>query len=105
MKKATSPSTRPRRELALLLALALLALAVSVLMTAGRPAAAGPLHQDSPVSPVDSPLPTPSDGPVLPTPQPDETPGTMRPPIPVPVLAGIMLAIGAVALVVGVRRG
>lgn len=106
MKKATSSPTLPRPELVLLVALALLALALSALMTAEMSGAAGPLYQDSPVSPTGSPLPTPNDTPTptTPVPQAEEPAAAMRPPIPVPMLAGIMVLIGLVALAVGMRR-
>lgn len=93
--------------------LALAALMVAWTLTAGGAALAGPLLQESPVAPPEqlSPLPTaaPSVEPTAPatTPalQPQPTAAVKaEPPIPMGSLIGVMLVIGLIALVVGLRR-
>lgn len=99
----------------MLAALALAALVIGWTLTTSAAALAGPLLQDSPlVTPQEqlSPLPTttPAVEPAQPapaaTPAPESpvVPPTAEPPIPIGVLIGVMLAIGLVALVVGLRR-
>jgi hypothetical protein len=94
--------------------LAVAALMIAWTLTAGGAALAGPLLQDSPLAPPPeqiSPLPTaaPSAEPTAPDPtpalQPQPTaPATAEPPIPLAALIGVMLVIGLIALVVGLRR-
>jgi hypothetical protein len=94
--------------------LAVAALMVAGTLMAGGAALAGPLLQDSPLAPPPeqlSPLPTaapsvesaaPATTPAL-QPQPTAA-ATAEPPLPMAALIGVMLVIGLIALVVGLRR-
>jgi hypothetical protein len=97
----------------LLAVLAAAALVIAWALTAGGAALAGPLLQDSPIATPQeqlSPLPTAAP-PVEPAPATTLTPqpqpaaaATAEPPIPMAALIGVMLVIGLIALVVGLRR-
>ncbi len=94
--------------------LAIAALMIAWTLTAGGAALAGPLLQDSPLAPPPeqlSPLPTvaPSVEPAAtntaPTLQPQPTAAAKaEPPVPMAALIGVMVVIGLIALVVGLRR-
>ena len=97
----------------MLAVLTVAALVIAWTLTAGGAALAGPLLQDSPIAPPEqlSPLPTvaPSGEPTAPatTPalQPQPTAAVKaESPIPMGALIGVMLVIGLIALVVGLRR-
>ena len=107
--------SRRLKDVALLLVLAGLALGLAGLLAAGDPAMASNLSLQSPVSPVEQPAPTmapaaePAAAPGATTmpalsPEAAESPSDSQPPIPVGVLAGLMVVIGLVALVIGLRR-
>jgi hypothetical protein len=101
-------------EIVVVVALAITALAIAWTMTAGGAALAGPLLQDSPLAPAPeqlSPLPTdvPSVKPTAPATAPTLQPqpaavAKAEPPIPLAAIIGVMLVIGLIALVVGLRR-
>jgi hypothetical protein len=99
-------------EIVIVVALAITALAIAWTVTAGGAALAGPLLQDSPLAPEQlSPLPTaaPSVEPAATntalTLQPQPTAAAKaEPPVPMAALIGVMLVIGLIALVVGLRR-
>jgi hypothetical protein len=83
-------------------------------LTASGAVLAGPLLQDSPLAPPPeqlSPLPTvaPSVEPTAPTTSPALQPqptaaAKAEPPVPMAALIGVMLVIGLIALVLGLRR-
>ncbi len=107
------PSKPGPREALILAVLAVAALVVAWTLTTGGAAMAAPRPQDSPVAPPEqlSPLPTaaPSVEPAAPAapPAPESQPtvaATPEPPIPMAALIGVMLAIGLIALIVGLRR-
>lgn len=120
LKLSRKLPTLHSRELAQLLVLATIALALAALLSQSGPALAGPLAQNSPVSPLASvsPVEEPSPTPAAPTPTPvpttsasptpeipAEAPGTAAgPPIPVAFLAAIMGVIGLAALGIALRR-
>lgn len=101
------------RKAALLALLAALALTLTAVLAAGRPAVAGPLSQTSPVSPLPQPTMQPAASPqpletatALPetTPAPASGSTALKPPISTAALAGVMLVIGLIALIVAWRR-
>jgi hypothetical protein len=108
------PSKPGQQEALTLAVLAVAALAIAWALMAGGAALAGPLLQDSPLAPPPeqlSPLPTaaPSVKPTAPAPTPALQPQPIaaakaEPPIPMAALIGVMLVIGLIALVVGLRR-
>lgn len=120
LKQSSKLPTLQSRELALLLILAAVALALAALLTQSGPALAGPLAQDSPLSPLASvsPVAEPSATPAPPTatsvpatgapptpPAPANPPeAAAGPPIPVAMLAAIMGVIGLAALGIALRR-
>lgn len=95
-----------RRDTAVLMSLALVALLVAALLAVSLPASARTFEQQSPVSPVQQPTATlqasPAAAPEAAPPQ--ASTSATKPPIPVWGLAAIMGVIGVIALVVGLRR-
>ncbi len=99
----------------MLAALAVVALALAWVTAAGGAALAGPLAQDSPLTPQEQLSPLPTDAPRVepaqpastatpaPEPQPD-APTAAQPPVPIEVLIGAMVVLGLAALVISLRR-
>lgn len=111
LKPGKTRAARPHgREIAILFLLALLAAGLALAVSQDVPAAASGLHQQSPISPLESPTPTAAPE-STPAPAPLATPAAPppdaagpQPPLPVWALAAIMAALGAAALVIGLRR-
>lgn len=117
----TTLSAKPhtiRRDLAQVGIVGLLAIFVTALLATTSPATAGPSSLQSPVSPLFEPtreagtpaqmtpeqpaLPTAEVAETLSSDQPTVRPG--EPPIPLGVMAGVMVVVGMIALIIALRR-
>ena len=117
----TTLSAKPytiRRDLAQVGLVGLLAILVTALLATTSPATAGPPSLQSPISPLIEPTGeagTPAqmtpEQPALPTAEVAETPSPDQPtvhpgepPIPLGVLAGVMVVVGIMALIIALHR-
>lgn len=104
MKWNFTRPTFPMRSLTLLILLAVAALALAVVLVNSSAALAGSLGQDSPVAPQHlSPLSTDVTPPAAAQPAPAAT-APSQPPVPVALVAGVMVALVLLAILLGMRR-